>query len=58
MCTLGLTNDLIDGGQSRAKPHLHKVKPDHFKKNVLALGWPPSTKTLVNPIVHIRPCLR
>ena len=29
-CTLGLTNDLIDGGQPRAKPHLHKVKPNHI----------------------------
>ena len=28
-CTLGLTNDLIDGGQPRAKPHLHKAKPNH-----------------------------
>ena len=25
-CTLGITNDLIDGGQPRAKPHLCKAK--------------------------------
>ena len=30
-CTLGLTNDLIDSGQPRAKPYLHKVKPYCFK---------------------------
>ena len=28
-CTLTLTNDLIDGGQPRAKPHLRKAKPNH-----------------------------
>ena len=28
-CTIGLTNDLIDGGQPRAKPHLRKAKPNH-----------------------------
>ena len=27
-CTLGLTNDLIDGGHPRAKPHLRKTKPN------------------------------
>ena len=27
--TLGLTNDLIDGSQPRAKPHLRKAKPNH-----------------------------
>ena len=27
MCALGLTNDLIDGGQLRAKPRLRKAKP-------------------------------
>ena len=26
-CTLGLTKNLVDGGQPRAKPHLGKVKP-------------------------------
>ena len=50
-CAPGLTNNLIDGGQPRAKPHLRKAKPNH----VLALGWPPSIKSLVNPIVHVRP---
>ena len=50
---LGLTNDLIDGGQPRAKLHLCKVKPNHILKAVLALGW----SLLVNPVVHIRPCL-
>ena len=29
MCILWLTNDLIDGGQPRAKPHLGEVKPNH-----------------------------
>ena len=33
-CSLGLTNDLIDGGQWRATPHLRKVKP----KQVLKIG--------------------
>ena len=33
-CTLGLTNDLIDGGQPRAKPRLRKAKPDHVLKTV------------------------
>ena len=47
-CTLGLTNDLIDGDQPRAKPHLRKVKPNHVLKTVLALGWPPSVKSLAN----------
>ena len=27
-CTVGLTNDLIDSGQPRAKPHLLKAKPN------------------------------
>ena len=52
-CTLGFTNDLIDGGQPRAKPHLRKVKPNHVFKTILALGWPPSTTSLVNPRVHV-----
>ena len=43
MYTLGLTKDLIDGGQPRAKPHLRKAKPNHVLKPFLALGWPPST---------------
>ena len=43
-CILGLTNNLIDGGQLRAKPRLRKVKPNH----VLALGY---TR------VHVRPRL-
>ena len=37
-CTLGwLTNDLIDGGQPRAKPRLRKAKTC-FYKLFLALG--------------------
>ena len=36
MCTLGLTNDLIDGGQLRAKPRLRKVKPKHILKPVFS----------------------
>ena len=35
-CTLGLTNDLIDDGQPRAKPHLRKVKPNHVLKTVFS----------------------
>ena len=35
-CTPGLTNDLIDGGQPRAKPHLRKVKPNHVLKTVFS----------------------
>ena len=31
-CTLGLTNDLIDGGQPRAKPCLRKAKLSHVLK--------------------------
>ena len=33
-CTLGLTNDLIDDGQLRAKPHLRKAKRNHVLKTV------------------------
>ena len=33
-CTLGLTNNLIDSGQPRSKPHLRKVKPNHVLKTV------------------------
>ena len=51
-CTLGLTNNLIDGGQPRVKP-LCKAKPNLL----LAFGWPPSIKSLVNPRVHVRPRL-
>ena len=36
MCTLGLTNDLIDGGQPRAKPHLRKAKPNHVLRAVFS----------------------
>ena len=32
--TLGLTNDLIDSGQLRAKPHLRKVQANHVLKTV------------------------
>ena len=35
-CTLGLTNDLIDGGQPRAIPHLCKAKPNHVLKTVFS----------------------
>ena len=52
-CTLGLTKDLIDGGQPRVKP-LCKAKPNLL----LAFGWPPSIKSLVNPRVHVRPRLK
>ena len=59
MCTLGLTNDLIDGGQLRAKPRVHKVKPDHVLKNLFS----PQVATVYqvvgyNPIVHVRPHLK
>ena len=33
-CAIGLTKDLIDGGQLRAKPHLRKAKPSHILKTV------------------------
>ena len=36
MCTFGLTKDLIDGGQPRAKPHLRKVKPNHVSKPIFS----------------------
>ena len=55
-CTLGLTNDLTDGGQLRAKPHLCEAKPDHVLNPFLVLEWPPSIKSLVNPIVHAKSC--
>ena len=58
MCILGLTNNYQDGGQLRAKPHLHKAKPNHVLYTNLALGWPPSIKSLVNPRVHVRPRLK
>ena len=35
-CTLGLTNDLIDDGQPKAKPNLHKAKPNHVLKTVFS----------------------
>ena len=35
-CTLGLTKDLIDGGQPRAKPHLRKAKSNHVLKTVFS----------------------
>ena len=35
-CTLGLTNNLIDGGQLRAKPCLLKAKPIHVLKTVFS----------------------
>ena len=56
-CTFGITNNLIhvDGGPPRAKNHfvfaLHRWG--------LALwSWPLSIKLLVNPRLHIRPCLK
>ena len=35
-CTLGLTNDLIEGSQPRAKPHPGKAKPNHVLKTVFS----------------------
>ena len=35
-CTFGLTNDLIDGGQPRAEPHLRKAKPNHVFQPVFS----------------------
>ena len=35
-CTPGLTNDLIDGGQPRAKPHLRKAKTNHVLETVFS----------------------
>ena len=34
--TLGLTNDLLDGGQPRTKPHLRKAKPNSALKTVFS----------------------
>ena len=45
----------VDGGQPRSKHHLRKAKPNHVLETVLALGRPPSIKSLVNPRVHVRP---
>ena len=35
-CTLGLTNDLIDGDQPRAKPNPRKVKTNNVLKTVFS----------------------
>ena len=35
-CTIGLANDLIDGGQPRAKPHLGKMKLNFVLKTVFS----------------------
>ena len=35
-CTLVLTNDLIDGGQPRAKPRLRIAKPNYVLKSVFS----------------------
>ena len=52
-CTIGLTNDLIDGGQPTAKLRLRKAKPSHVLKTVFSprlatvyhvVGWPKSTR--------------
>ena len=51
---LELTNDLIDGGQPRAKPKLCKVKPNHVLKTIfsprLATIY---IESLVNPRVYL-----
>ena len=58
-CTLGLTNDLIDGGQPRAKKHDLFPLYVGVRRQGLALGWPPSiNKSLVNPRVYIRLLLK
>ena len=53
-CTIGLANNLIGGEQPRAKTcfgfTLHRWG--------LALGWPLSIKSLVNPRVCVRLHLR
>ena len=53
-CTLGLTNNLIDGGQPKAKPHLRKAKPNHVLKSVFSS----QLKSLVNPIMHLKPRIK
>ena len=50
-CTLGLTNDLINAGQPRAKLHLCKATPNHILRT---FGQQLYIKSLVNPIVHVR----
>ena len=53
MYTLGLTNDLIDSDQLRAKPHLHKVKANHVLKTVFSPWLATIYQVLVNLRVHI-----
>ena len=53
--TLGLTNELIDGGQPRAKAGFKTRFDFALRRWGLALGWPPSIKSLLNPRVHVRP---
>ena len=52
-CTIGLANDLIDGGQPRV------IKFETWfgfalRRRGLACGWPPSIQALLNPRVHVR----
>ena len=54
--TLGLTNELIDGGQLRDKAVFETCFDFALRRWGLALGWTPSIKSLLNPKVHIGPC--
>ena len=55
-CSLRLTNDLIDGGQPRAKPRLRKVKPNHVLRTVFSFRLATVYQVAGNdPIVHVRP---
>ena len=46
--SLGLTSDLIDSGQPRAKPHLRKVKPNYVLKTILS----PQLATVYQVVIY------
>ena len=54
-CTLGLTNNLIDGGQLRAKPHLCKAKANHALKTVFSPRLAVCQVIDYPKILHVRP---
>ena len=57
-CSLGLTNDLIDGSQPRAKPHLRKAKPSHVLKTVFSPRLATVCQVVGYQRVHGRPRLK
>ena len=58
MCNIGLASNLIDGGQPRAKVVFKTLFGFTLRRRGLALGRPPSMKSLVNPRVHVRARLK